>query len=482
MSARLSDLFAALSNATIRGPVDGTIGAIVADSRAAAPGALFVALRGQQTDGHAFVERAVAAGAIVIVVDRPVDVPAHVTVIGVADTARAASQLASTFHGDPSLALHMVGVTGTNGKTTTTHFIARAIEAAGHRCAIIGTLGASLGTQHWPLANTTPLAIELHALLAAVRDAGASHVAMEVSSHALALHRVDDVEFDVAVLTNVTRDHLDFHGTFENYAAAKRSLFTMATERILNLEDPTGLQWSRQITGALTYAIDREAAVRARSVQIGARGSTFLVDDVAYATHLPGRFNVSNALAAIAVGRTLGIDDRIAAQGIGALENVPGRMERVDGEGFTVVVDYAHTPDALERALIAAREFTPGRLAVVFGAGGDRDRGKRPVMGKTAAELADSVVVTSDNPRSEDPDAIIAEIMSGVPAARRATVETIVDRRAAIRHAVGAAREGDTILIAGKGHEPYQIIGDRTLPFDDRDEARSAIAARGARA
>ena len=479
MSVRLSNLFAALANATIHGPVDGTIEAIVADSRAVQPGALFIALAGQAVDGHTFVAAAVAAGAAAIVVDRAVDVPAGVAVIRVDDTARAASRLAAAFYDEPSLYLHVVGVTGTNGKTTTTHLVARAVEAAGHRCAIIGTLGAWLGARHWPLHNTTPLAIELHGLLADVRAAGASHVAMEVSSHALALQRVADVDFDVAVLTNLTRDHLDFHGTFEAYAAAKRRLFQSATERILNLDDPTGLAWSRQSAGAVTYAIDRDAEVRARHVALRGEGSSFSVDDVTFTVGLPGRFNVSNALAAIAVARALGIDDRVSAQGIAALENVPGRMERVAGEGYTIVVDYAHTPDALERALAAAREFTPGRLLVVFGAGGDRDRGKRPIMGKVASELGDTVIVTSDNPRSESAQAIIQEILAGVVPGGPAKVEAIVDRREAIRAAVSMAREGDTILIAGKGHEPYQIVGDRRLPFDDREEARAAVAARG---
>ena len=475
MSIALGELLGKISAAAVHGSVDRAVASVSADSRAVGPGALFIALRGEHADGHDFIAAAIARGAHAILAERAVTVPAGVTVIVVPDTLAALSPLAAAFYGNPSGALCMVGVTGTNGKTTTAHLIAAAIEGAGHRCAVIGTLGAKFRDAQWPLANTTPLALELHGLLAQLRDRGATHVAMEVSSHALALHRVDDIVFDAGVLTNVTRDHLDFHGTFEAYAAAKRRLFDLAPAAVLNADDPSGGAWAKTLPDCTTYAIDREASVRARALELDGRGSRFFVGDVPFAVHVPGRFNVANALAAIGAARTLGIDDRVTAAGLRSLAAVPGRMERIEGDGFSVIVDYAHTPDALTRALQSAREFTSGRVIAVFGAGGDRDRGKRPLMGRAAGELADVVVLTSDNPRSEAPAAILAEIAAGIGGA--ANVSVIEDRAAAIRHAVGVAARGDTVLIAGKGHEPYQIVGDRTLPFDDRAEARAALAA-----
>jgi UDP-N-acetylmuramoyl-L-alanyl-D-glutamate--2,6-diaminopimelate ligase len=405
-----------------------------------------------------------------------------VAIVTVADTRVAASALADAFYDHPSRDLTVIGVTGTNGKTTTTHLIRDVLQTAGIPCGIIGTLGGSFDTQTWPLSNTTPLALELHALLAAQRDSGAKAVAMEVSSHALALHRVDHVRFAVAVLTNVTRDHLDFHGTMDRYVAAKRRLFDLAHDYAVNADDAWGVKVVRELTDmpgeTVPYSIDADypGGVRATDVRLAGDGSTFRVGEQQYAVNLPGRFNVRNALAAIAVGKLRGIDAPTIARGLAATRAVPGRMERIGAFGIDAIVDYAHTPDALENVLNAARETTRGDLIVVFGCGGDRDPGKRTQMGEIAARIADRVIVTSDNPRSEDPLTIARTVANGYD---RTDIE--LDRRDAIRRAIDEAKAGDTVVVAGKGHETYQIVGDQSRPFDDRDEVRIAFSKRGRR-
>ena len=480
----LEVLVAALDGARVVGTLERVALGIVHDSRAVRSGSVFVALRGAHADGHAYVEGAIAAGARAVVVDERYaathELARDATTIVVSNTTRALSRLASTFFDDPSRSLVIAGVTGTNGKTTTTQLIAAIAGEAGVPTGVIGTLGAHFARTDWPLANTTPLASELQWLLAEMRDLGAEAVAMEVSSHALALDRVADVAFSVAALTNVTRDHLDFHGTFEAYAAAKRGLFENAAQLVLNVDDPCGRAWAgafaEQGRSVTTYGFAADAGVRATAVTVLADGARFTVDGRGYALRLPGRFNVQNALAALCVARALGIDDATSARALASFASVPGRMEHFSGAGIDVLVDYAHTPDALELVLRAARETTHGALAVVFGCGGDRDRGKRPEMGRIAAELADRVIVTSDNPRGEEPLAIVTEILAGTPAGSRVAVE--LDRRAAIRRAVAEAAPGDAIVVAGKGHEAYQIVGESVLAFDDRAEVRAALDAR----
>ncbi|HZO93654.1 MAG TPA: UDP-N-acetylmuramoyl-L-alanyl-D-glutamate--2,6-diaminopimelate ligase [Candidatus Baltobacteraceae bacterium] len=464
-------LLAALTGARVVGSLPATVDALAGDSRAVRPGTLFVALRGERTDGHAYVRDAAARGAAAVVVERASD--ADVPAIVVPDTRVAAAVLADAFYDEPSAALTVVGVTGTNGKTTTTHLVRDVFEAAGMRCGVIGTLGGALGERRWPLSNTTPLAIELQALLAEQRDAGARAVAMEVSSHALALRRVDRVRFRAAALTNITRDHLDFHGTLERYVAAKRTLFDLAPVAVLNADDPSGAAFARELPNAITYALDADADVRATAIVLEGDGTSFRVGDVEVTIALPGRFNVRNALAAFALGRVLGIDDATIARGLARTRSVPGRMERIGAFGIDAIVDYAHTPDALENVLCAAREATKRELIVVFGCGGDRDPGKRAQMGEIAARLADRVIVTSDNPRGEDPLSIARAVADGYP---HTTIE--LDRRSAIRRAIDAAQPGDTIVVAGKGHETYQIVGSEVRPFDDRDEVRLAFSKR----
>ena len=480
----LPPLLAALEGARTYGDVDRVALGIAHDSRAVRPGSIFVALRGERADGHAFVGAAIAAGARAIVVDdryaRTEPVPPDVATIVVPDTRRALSRLAAAFYAYPSRSLVVAGVTGTNGKTTTALLAGALLGDGGIPAGSIGTLGARFGATAWPLDHTTPFADDLQALLAQMRDRGAEAVAMEVSSHALALDRVADVVFAIGVLTNVTRDHLDFHGTFEAYAAAKRSLFDRALEAVLNVDDPTGRRWAAELaaTGAppCTYGFGPDADVRARDLDLRADGSAFSVGGQRFSLRLPGRFNVHNALAALCVARKLGVSDASAARTFAAFAGVAGRMEHFAGKGVDVLVDYAHTPDALESVLRAARESSRGRLAVVFGCGGDRDRGKRPEMARIAERAADRVYVTSDNPRTEDPRAIADDIVAGFERADVARVE--LDRRAAIRTAIAEAVPGDVVVVAGKGHETYQIIGDRTAHFDDREEVRAALAAR----
>lgn len=466
-----SRLIAALEGARVRGALPPTVDALASDSRSVRPGTLFIALRGERVDGHAFAADAVARGAAAIVVEHELDL--DVPAIVVTDTRVAASRLAAAFYDDPSHDLTIVGITGTNGKTTTTHLVRTILETAGVPCGVIGTLGGSFADRTWPLSNTTPLALELQALLAAQRDAGAKAVAMEVSSHALALGRVADVRFAAGALTNITRDHLDFHGTMERYVAAKRMLFAMAPARILNVDDPHGAQFAAEFPDAITYAIDAPAVLQATDIVLQGDGSTFRVGGHAFTINLPGRFNVRNALAALGIARALGIDDDVAARGLAATRAVPGRMERIGAFGIDAIVDYAHTPDALENVLRAAREATRRRLIVVFGCGGDRDPGKRAQMGEIAARLADRVIVTSDNPRSEDPMAIARAVANGFE-----RTDIVLDRRSAIRAAIDEAEAGDTVVVAGKGHETYQIVGGQTRAFDDRDEVRLAFSKR----
>ena len=452
---------------------------IEVDSRRVTPGSLFVAVRGAHVDGHAYIADAIARGAAAVVIEARAEIGTlAVPAILVHDSLQALSPISAAFYGDPSHALAVIGITGTNGKTTSTRMLAAICAAANIPCGVIGTVGAEFGTRSWTLANTTPLPHELHALLAAMRDEGARAVAIEVSSHALALGRVDDVRFAAAGLTNITQDHLDFHGSIEAYAAAKRRLFDLAPACAFGLDDPWGARWFAELSGrrrCIGYALEGPAEIRPEDLQLSSIGARFKLDGVAFEQHLPGRFNVENALLAVALARLMEIDTATAARGIGALQGVPGRMQRVGNGDIDVIVDYAHTPNALENALLALRENLRGRLVVVFGCGGDRDRSKRRAMGEVAARLADQVYLTNDNPRSEEPQAIVEEILAGMhhpPAA----IE--LDRRRAIERAILHAAAGDTVLVAGKGHENYQVVGDRVLPFDDVAAAADALARR----
>ncbi len=420
------------------------------------------------------------------------------TQVVVSDARAAMAPLAARFFGDPTGELRVVGVTGTNGKTTTAFLIREVLEAAGIQCGLLGTVRQVVGGSEEAAERTTPEAIDLHATFRRMLEAGDRACAMEVSSHALALHRADAIHFEVALFTNLTQDHLDFHRTMEEYFESKRLLFEMGpATSIVNVDDPYGRRLAEELECATFSAAGAEADFTAHDVSFDAAGAQFTVKppptglkrpnsgrlspvggEVEVRTRLPGEFNVANALAAFAAAGALGVDPKAAASGLAGAERVPGRFEPVEeGQEFAVLVDYAHTPDSLENVLRAARRLTPGELIVVFGAGGDRDREKRPLMGRAAAELADLAIVTSDNPRSEDPGAIVAEVVAGTEdGAAVAEVAVEPDRRAAIALALSRARPGDSVVIAGKGHEQGQEFeGGRKVPFDDREVAREEL-------
>ncbi|HEY2768130.1 MAG TPA: UDP-N-acetylmuramoyl-L-alanyl-D-glutamate--2,6-diaminopimelate ligase [Solirubrobacteraceae bacterium] len=473
------------------------IAGLAYDSRNVQPGTLFFCVPGEHSDGHDFAPAALRAGAAALVVERPLGLGAPEVLV---DSSRAAmGPLAARFYGDPTAALDVLGVTGTNGKTTTA-FLARALlQAAGRPCGLLGTVTSIVAGRERPVERTTPEAIDLQADFRAMLDGGERACAMEVSSHALELGRTDGVRFAAAIFTNLTQDHLDFHHTMEDYFLAKRQLFLPHVPgspaprvSVINVDDPYGRRLAAELPHALTYAIDRDADYRARDLEVGFNGCRLRLQTPAGERELllplRGRFNVANALGALAAVHALGGELDTLIRALEAGVHVPGRFEAIEeGQDFAVLVDYAHTPDSLENVLQAARQLIAarsGRLLCVFGAGGDRDRGKRPLMGEIAARLADVVIVTSDNPRSEDPGAIIAEILHGSRRARpvgQPPVDSLVDRRAAIERAIGLARPGDVLVIAGKGHEQGQeLAGGRKIPFDDVAVARQALRASAA--
>ncbi|HLM10013.1 MAG TPA: UDP-N-acetylmuramoyl-L-alanyl-D-glutamate--2,6-diaminopimelate ligase [Thermoleophilaceae bacterium] len=443
-------------------------------SHSVTPGALFFCVPGFRSDGHDFAANAVKRGAAALVCERPLGL--GVPEVVVPDVRAAMGPVAARFYGDPTNELRVVGITGTNGKTTTAFLVRHMLEAAGRRCGLLGTVKRVVGGAEEEVERTTPEAIDLQATFRRMLDAGDRACAMEVSSHALELGRAAAIEFAARVFTNLTQDHLDFHPTMEDYFLAKRRLFDGPGPALVNVDDEYGRRIAAELVDCQTFAIEREADYRAVDVEFDFTGARFtcLTPEGALEVEspLPGLFNVLNVLGALAAVRALGVRDP-SLEGFG---RVPGRFEPVDeGQDFGVLVDYAHTPDSLENVLRAARDLTRGRLHVVFGAGGDRDRGKRPLMGAAATRLADHVLVTSDNPRSEPPEAIIDEIMAGAgPGAARDP-----DRRRAIHAAIESAEPGDVVVIAGKGHEQGQEFeGGRTEPFDDLSVAREALLAR----
>jgi UDP-N-acetylmuramoyl-L-alanyl-D-glutamate--2,6-diaminopimelate ligase len=447
------------------------------DNRSVAPGTLFFCVPGFTRDGHDFAADAVAKGAVALVVERHLD--SGVPEVLVSSVRAAMAGAAAAFYGDPTAMLEVVGVTGTNGKTTTAFLVRALLEADRRQTGLLGTVKSVIGGREHPVVRTTPEAIDLQQTFRAMLDSGDVACAMEVSSHALELHRADAIKFAAAIFTNLTQDHLDFHPTMEDYFAAKRRLFTEAKPRsaVVNVDDPYGQRLAAELAEPVTFALDAPATFRAVHVETGLGGSRFTVagPDGELELHSPlrGRFNVYNVLGALAAARELGVPADTAAAAIESAPHVPGRFEPVDeGQGFAVLVDYAHTPDSLENVLLAARALTEKRVHIVFGCGGDRDRGKRPMMGEIASRLADRVIVTSDNPRSEDPEAIIEEILVG--ASR--DVEHNADRREAIATAIHGAQPGEVVVIAGKGHEQGQEFADgRKVPFDDATVARELL-------
>jgi UDP-N-acetylmuramoyl-L-alanyl-D-glutamate--2,6-diaminopimelate ligase len=515
---RLDELTAGLAT-----PATGDLGAgadaqitgLAYDSRAVHGGELFFCVRGFQSDGHDHAPRAVANGAAALVVERPLGLGVPEVM---ADSARAAmAPIAARFFGDPTSQLQVVGVTGTNGKTTTAYLLRALLEAAGEQCALLGTVKSVVGGHDRPVTRTTPEAVDLQHDFRAMLDGGDRACAMEVSSHALELGRADAIHFAAGVFTNLTQDHLDFHDTMEDYFQAKRRLFTEHTPAasVINVGDPYGRRLAAEIEGARTFAVEAPADYSATDLRCDFAGCRFVlrtpVGEHSVSLPMPGRFNVANALGALAAAHALGGELQMLLDALARGVRVPGRFEPVEeGQDFAVLVDYAHTPDSLENVLAAARELIDagerpdGRVLCVFGAGGDRDRGKRPLMGEIATRLADVVVVTSDNPRSEDPEQIIAEIMAGVARAEgshaaatttnagasaggdapagAAAARSIADRAVAIDEAVAQAQVGDVLVIAGKGHEQGQEFArGRKQPFDDVAVARKALCVRRSR-
>ena len=439
------------------------------------PGGLFFCVPGFKADGHDFAPDAVERGAAAIVCERPLDLAVHEIVV---PSARAAmGPAAARFYGDPTATLKVIGITGTNGKTTTAFLTRGILERAGMQTGLLGTVKSVVGGVEEPVERTTPEGIDLQATFRRMLDAGDKACAMEVSSHALELGRAEGIRFACRVFTNLTQDHLDFHPDMEAYFMAKRRLFEAPGPVVVNIDDDYGNRLADDVSEPVTYSVETKADYTARDISFDPSGSSFTCDTpdgpVAIETRLPGLFNVQNALAALASTHSLGIDLEVARAALAEADRVPGRFEPVDeGQPFTVLVDYAHTPEALDNVLRAARELTGGRVHVVFGAGGDRDRAKRPLMGKAAAALADRVIVTSDNPRSEDPHAIIEQIVAGAGI----DVEREPDRRRAIALALQSAAPGDVVVVAGKGHEQGQEFENgRKEPFDDVTVVREAL-------
>lgn len=469
------------------GSLDREVDGIFYDSRRVQKNGLYVAVRGAHFDGHKFTEQAIERGASAIVVERP-ESHSRATSLVVADSRVALADLAFTFYQKPALRLKMAGVTGTNGKTTTTFLIKHICENAGLRSGLIGTVRYEIGERILPATRTTPESLDLQELLAQMTGAGCKAAVMEVSSHALAQERTRGLEWDVAVFTNLTQDHLDFHETMANYFEAKARLFTGLTSQpnkkeakaVINIDDPHGekliARLGRDIP-VITYGMSARADFRASNYRAEFSGTSFQLDarGKIYLVRVPliGRFNVSNAMAALAAANSLGVSLREAVLSLAKSPQVPGRLESVPAKRqFQVFVDYAHTPDALLNVLKTLRELNPRRLIVVFGAGGDRDQQKRPLMGRAADQNADYSIITSDNPRKEDPLAIIDDVKKGV---RSTNFETVPDRAEAIARAIALAQPRDIILIAGKGHETYQEFADHTIPFDDRQTALRAL-------
>jgi UDP-N-acetylmuramoyl-L-alanyl-D-glutamate--2,6-diaminopimelate ligase len=460
----LERLVAALGAVEVIGRAPVAVTDLAYDARDARPGSLFFCVPGVRADGHDFAPEAVDAGAVALVVERPLDL--DVPQLVVPDARAAMAPVADEFFDTPSDELEVVGVTGTNGKTTTTFLLYAILAAAGRRPGLIGTIEARVGGERRGVKHTTPEAIDLQRLFREMLDAGDRSVAMEASSHASALHRLDRVRFAALVFTNLSHEHLDFHEDMEDYFQAKRRLFVIGRPpAAVNIGDEYGRRLAWELDDALTFGFADDAQVGPSELEG--------VD-----LKLRGRFNVENALGALAAARLLGIDEDAIKRGLESVRGVPGRFESIEeGQPFQVIVDYAHKPLALESLLRAVRDLSSGRVICVFGCGGDRDREKRPQMGRIATELADLVIVTNDNPRSEDPQAIIDAIVAGAVS----DVDVEPDRADAITRAVELAREGDVVVIAGKGAEPGQQFGDRVVPFDDREAARTALRTLGAR-
>jgi UDP-N-acetylmuramoyl-L-alanyl-D-glutamate--2,6-diaminopimelate ligase len=481
----LKQLIQNLPDAVVSGQAERDITNLAYDSRKVKPGGLFAALRGEKVDGYAFVEPAIAAGAVAVLGERAEADP-RITAVQVANARAALAEASATFYQNPAQRLKMIGVTGTNGKTTTTFLIKHICEKAMLRCGLLGTVRYEIGDRVLPAARTTPESLDVQEMLSQMRNAGCKAAAMEVSSHALVQDRVNCIEWDCAVFTNLTQDHLDYHGTMEKYFEAKSLLFTGLDKQrkkataVINVDDAYGAKLARMSPApVITYGVGARVDFRASDVRTDFSGSSYQLDarGKSYLVRLPliGRFNVLNSLAAIGAAFAVGIDVRSAVVALASAPHVPGRLEAAPVKRqFRIFIDYAHTDDALINVMKTLRDLSPRRLIVVFGCGGNRDKAKRPKMGAAVDQYADWSIITSDNPRKEDPEAIIEEIKKGF---RGANYEVVVDRREAIFKAVAMAQPRDIVLLAGKGHETYQEFADHTVPFDDVHVATQAVEA-----
>ncbi|MEE8185508.1 MAG: UDP-N-acetylmuramoyl-L-alanyl-D-glutamate--2,6-diaminopimelate ligase [Thermodesulfobacteriota bacterium] len=497
MGASLNDITRGLEISDMFGDDNISVDGITSDSREVRDGFIFAALKGERRDGHIFLQDAINRGAAAVLVERFVpDLSA--TQIVVPDTREALGRVADVFYGEPSSALSVVGVTGTNGKTTTTYLIESILNHAGLITGVIGTVSYRYGKKNIPALYTTPEAPEIHKLLRDMVDDGVTHCVMEVSSHALAQKRVDGCRFAVGIFTNLTQDHLDFHNTMEDYFASKARLFesliTDDGKTVINIDDPWAKTLIRDLTNPLIgFSLEnKDADIVSRKMVLSEEGIeaelSTPIGSMKLSSPLIGEYNLKNIMAAVGTGIALGLDKAVIEEGIRCMERVPGRMECISSpDGFKAIVDFAHTADALERVLKTLRCVSKNRIITVFGCGGDRDRGKRPLMGKVVVRWSDITIITSDNPRGEDPLDIINEIESGIGDVRRYEPGEHVtsrgymilsDRREAIRRAIVMASAGDIVLLAGKGHENYQIIGDKKIPFDDMEELKMAIEKR----
>lgn len=488
----LNKLIKVLTQYECRGQLNRDISGIAYDSRKVTPGMMFVALKGQNVDGHNFIEDAIERGAVAIICEHDVNLPARITKIQVPDSRLALALVSAEFYGNPSKKLRLIGITGTNGKTTVAFMVKAILETAGIKTGLIGTVRYEIGERVIPAWRTTPESLDLQYMLNQMVKTGCSSCVMEVSSHALEQRRVEGIDFNAVVFTNLTQDHLDYHQTMENYYSAKKKLFlseyhpSKKPVAIINIDDSYGnrLAGESDLAVKCTYGLQESAMVNAKILEMTRSGARFIVHSPngSFECNLPliGKHNIYNAIAAVGVGTGLNIPVKSIQSALNNIQPVPGRLEVVDlGQPFTVVVDYAHTDDALRNVLSALRELTQGRLLLAFGCGGSRDTSKRAKMGAVAAKYADYTIITTDNPRKESPHKIAAQIVEGYVANRTDGFSVELDRKRAIQMIIDMAEPGDTVIIAGKGHETYQEFEDTIIPFDDRVYAKEALQALG---
>ena len=478
---KLNELLKGVQYKILKGDADFDVKSVVYNSKEASEDSLFVCITGFKTDGHKYIGNAVENGARVILAEREIEAPAGVTLVISENNRRNLALIANNFYNDPSSRINLVGVTGTNGKTTTTFLVRAMLEDAGRKTGLIGTIENRIGNEIIHTERTTPESLELAALFDRMAREGARDVIMEVSSHALDLDRVYGFKFDAAVFTNLTQDHLDYHKTMENYRNAKAILFGMAENAVINLDDEAGEFMKAAAKGkVITFGIEKDADLKAENIKITADGVSFALrykgGTYPVRLNIPGKFSIYNALGAIGAGLCLGLPMEGILKTLSETGGIRGRFETIKGpEGFNAIVDYAHTPDGLENILNTAREFAEGRIITVFGCGGDRDSTKRPIMGEIAGRLSDFCIITSDNPRTEDPEKIIDDVEEGTKKSGCPYIR-VTDRKEAVFKAVSAAQPGDLIIVAGKGHEDYQIFADKTVHFDDSEVIREAFS------